>query len=121
VPLSGYLDLSSAACVPLQTSHGWPQLMILILRLRDLTAWWTAAKGDVWWQAEFQRLTSPRAWEVNHWIPGLFFAVKNAGCGQTDIMYHHINISDAWIYKPPCRLLLAKQAMVDQMLKDVKG
>jgi hypothetical protein len=49
------------------------------------------------------------------------FAVKSDDSWWTDSVYHHINTSDACLIRqPPHRLLLAKQAEVNEMLKNMK-
>jgi hypothetical protein len=50
------------------------------------------------------------------------FETKSGDQRRTEKVYHRIDTGDAWpIRQPPCRLPLAKQAVVNDMLEDMKS
>jgi hypothetical protein len=50
------------------------------------------------------------------------FAAKSGGYWCTDKVYHRTDTTNVWpIHQPTCRLPLAKQAVVNNMLENMRG
>jgi hypothetical protein len=58
--------------------------------------------------------------DIVTWWLKVIFATKSSDYGQTDRVYHHIDTGEAWLFQQPLRrLLLAKQAEVGEIPKDM--
>jgi hypothetical protein len=102
-------------------SHAWHQLTLWNLKLQDSLAQWTAAKGDVWCQAESQCWRSMRVSELIIEFQDIF-TMRSDKYGWTEWVFHCIDTSDTRPINQTAHILpLARQAVVNEMLNDMKG
>lgn len=81
---------------------------------RDSTAQWTAARGDVQYQAKPQHWRDTEVGEA-----GIF--TKSNIYGWNNKVHHCIDTGNTHSISQPLVLTPVKQAVVDMILKDMKG